>query len=63
MDYKVPAHAFIKKSIHTGCNPLFTNYEKKIGRKPVYEANGPLASMDDILIRTYRGVREVMSEE
>jgi hypothetical protein len=29
----------------------------------VYEAGGPLESMDDILIRTERGVREVTTEE
>jgi hypothetical protein len=29
----------------------------------VYEANGPLDSMDDILIRTEKGVREVTTEE
>jgi hypothetical protein len=29
----------------------------------VYEANGPLKSMDDILIHTERGVRDVTTEE
>jgi hypothetical protein len=29
----------------------------------VYEADGPLESMDDILVRTKRGVREVTTEE
>jgi hypothetical protein len=59
MDYKVPARAFIKKNIQKGRNPLFPNYMGHIGRKPVYEANGPLDYMDDVLIRTERGVREV----
>jgi hypothetical protein len=63
MDYKVPARAFIKKGIQTGRNPLLPNYVGHIGRKPVYDANGPLESMDDILICTDRGVREVMTEE
>jgi hypothetical protein len=54
--YKVPARALIKKSVQKGCNPLFPNYVGRIGRKPVYEVNGPLESMDDILIRTDRGV-------
>jgi hypothetical protein len=63
MDYKVPARAFIKKSIHTCCNPLLPNYVGHIGRKPIYDVNGPLESMDDILIRTDRGVREVTAEE
>jgi hypothetical protein len=39
------------------------NYVGHIERKPVYDANGPLEYMDDILIRTYIGVREVMTEE
>jgi hypothetical protein len=63
MDYKVPACAYIKKSIKEGCNPLLPNYVRHIGSKPVYEADGPLKSMDDILIRTERGVREVTTEE
>jgi hypothetical protein len=63
MEYKVPARAYIKKSLHKGWNPLFTNYVGHIGRKPVYEADGHLESMDDILICTERGVREVMTEE
>jgi hypothetical protein len=50
MDYKVPSRAYIKKSIKEGRNPLLPNYVGHIGRKPVYEADGPLDSMDDILI-------------
>ena len=63
MDYKVPTRAFIKKSIQKGCNPLLPNYVGHIGRTPIYDANGPLESMDDILIRTDIGVREVTTEE
>jgi hypothetical protein len=63
MDYKVPAHEFIKKCIQTGCNPLLPNYVGHIGRKPVYDTNRPLEYMDDILICTDGGVREVMTEE
>jgi site-specific DNA-cytosine methylase len=63
MDYKVPARAYIKKMTKEGCNPLLPNCVGHIGRKPVYEADGPLESMDDILVRTKRGVREVMTEE
>jgi hypothetical protein len=63
MDYKVPARTFIKKSIHKGRNPLLPNFVGHIGRKPVYEANRPLDSMDDIILRTERGVREVTTEE
>jgi hypothetical protein len=62
MDYKVPARAYIKNSIQKGCNTLLPNYVGYIGRKPVYEADGPLESMDDILIRTERGVRKVTAE-
>jgi hypothetical protein len=50
MDYKVPARAYIKKSIKEGRNPLLPNYVGHIGRTPMYEADGPLESMDDILI-------------
>jgi hypothetical protein len=57
MDYKVPARSYIKKSIQKGRNPLLTNYVGHSGRKPVYEADGPLESMDDIIIRNERGVR------
>jgi hypothetical protein len=63
MDYKVLARAYIKKSIQKGCNPLLPNYVGHIGIKPVYEANGPVEYMDDILICTDKGVREVMTEE
>jgi hypothetical protein len=63
MDYKVPSHAYIKKNINEGCNPLLPNYVGHIGRKPVYEADGPLDSMVDILIQTERGMREVTVEE
>jgi hypothetical protein len=57
VDYKVPARAYTKKSIQKGRNPLWPNYVGRIGRKPVYETDGPLESMDDILLRTERGVR------
>jgi hypothetical protein len=50
MDYKVQACAYIKNSIKEGRNPLLPNYVGYIGRKPVYEADGPFESMDDILI-------------
>jgi hypothetical protein len=59
MDYKVPAREFIKKGIQTGHNPLLPNYVGHIGRKPIYDANGPIESMDDILIYMDRWVREV----
>jgi site-specific DNA-cytosine methylase len=62
-DYKMPARAYIKYSIKEGRNPLLPNYVGHIGRKPVYEADGTLKSIDDILIRTERGVREVTTEE
>jgi hypothetical protein len=63
MVYKVPARAYIKNIIKEGRNPLLPNYVEHIGIKPVYEADGPLDSMDDILVRTKRGVREVTTEE
>jgi hypothetical protein len=63
MDYKVSARAFIKKCIQMGHNPLLHNNVGLIGRKPVYDANGPLYYMDDILIRMDRGVREVTTVE
>jgi hypothetical protein len=63
MDYKAPARAYIKKSIKEGRNPLLPNYVGHIGRKPVYEADITLESMDDILIRTEIGVREVTTKE
>jgi hypothetical protein len=63
MDYKVPARAYIKKSIKESLNPLLPNYVWHIGRKPVYEGGGPLESMDDILVRMERGLREVTTEE
>jgi hypothetical protein len=62
-EYKVPARAYIKKSTNEGCNPILPNYVGHIGRKAVYEADGTLESMDDILIRTERGAREVTTEE
>jgi hypothetical protein len=62
MDFKVPARAYIKKSIKEGRNSLLPNYVGHIGRKPLYEAGGPLESMDDIIIRTERGVSEVTTE-
>jgi hypothetical protein len=63
MDYKVPAREFIKKSIQTGRNPILPRYVGHIGSTPVYDANRPLESMDDNLIHTDRGVREVTTEE
>jgi hypothetical protein len=63
MDYKVPAHAYIKKVIKEGPSPLLPNYVGHIGKKAVYEADGPLESMDDIIMRTKRGVREVTTTE
>jgi hypothetical protein len=62
MDYKVPARAFIKKDIRKGRNPLLPNYVGHIGMKPVYDTDGPLEPMDNIIIRTDRRVREVMTE-
>jgi hypothetical protein len=59
MDYKVPARAYIKNITKEGHNPLLPIYVRHIGRKPVYEADGPLEYMDDILSRTKIGVREV----
>jgi hypothetical protein len=41
MDYKVPARAYIKKSIKEWHSPLLPNYLGHIGRKPVYEADRP----------------------
>jgi hypothetical protein len=43
--------------------PPLPNYVGHIGRKHVYEAEGPLESMEDILVRTKRGLREVTTEE
>jgi hypothetical protein len=63
MDYNVPVSAFIKKDIWTGRNLLLPNYVGHIGVKPVYDMDGPLESIDDIIIRTDRGVREVTTEE
>jgi hypothetical protein len=63
MDYKVPARAYIKRSMKEGRNPLLPNYVGNIGRKPVYNADVPLNPMDDILIRTESGTREVTTEE
>jgi hypothetical protein len=57
MDYKVPARAYIKKSIKEGRNPLLPNYVGHIGRKTVYDADGPLEFMGNILKLTERGVR------
>jgi hypothetical protein len=62
MDYKVPARAYIKKSIREGRDPILPNYVGHIGRKPLYEVDGPLEFMDDILVRMDRGVREVTTE-
>jgi hypothetical protein len=63
MDYKVPSRAYIKKITKEGSSPLMSNYVGHIGRKPLYEADGPLDSMDDILIRAKRGVQEVTNKE
>jgi hypothetical protein len=63
MDYKVPARAYIKKIIKESRNPLLPNYVGNIGRKLVYEVDGPLKSMYDILVRMKRRVREVTTEE
>jgi hypothetical protein len=63
MDYKVPARAFIKKSIKKGRSSLFPKYVGHIERKPVYKENGPLEYMDNIIIPTDRGVRGVTTEE
>jgi hypothetical protein len=63
MDYKVRAHAFIKKLFRTGRNPLLPNYVGHIGMKPVYDTDRTLEYMDDILIHFDRGVREVTTEE
>jgi hypothetical protein len=63
MDYKVPARTFIKKSIQKWRNPLLPNYVGHIGMKAVYKANGTLDYMDDIIIRTDRGAREVTTKE
>jgi hypothetical protein len=51
MDYKIPARAYIKKVIKGGRNHLLPNYVGHIGPKPVYEANRPLESMEEILVR------------
>jgi hypothetical protein len=59
----MPVRAYIKKIIKEGRNPLLPNYVGHIGRTPVHEADGPLESMDDILVRTERGFREVKTEE
>jgi hypothetical protein len=61
MEYKVPVRAFIKEYIQRGRNLLFPNYVGHIGMKPVYDMDGHLESMDDIIIPSYRGVREVMT--
>jgi hypothetical protein len=63
MDYKVSARAYIKKSIHEGRNPILPSYVGHIGSKPVYEANRPIESMDDMIICTERGMREVTAKE
>jgi hypothetical protein len=63
MEYKVPAHAYIKKVIKESQNSLLPNYVGHIGKTPVYEADGPLESMDDILVLKKRGVRDVTTEE
>jgi hypothetical protein len=63
INYKVPARAYTKKSIKEGHNPLLPNYVGHIGRKPVYEAYIPLESIDDILLRMERCVREVTTEK
>jgi hypothetical protein len=62
MDHKVPARAYIKKVTKEGRNPLLPNYVGHIGKKPVYEADGTLESMHDILVQTKRGAREVTTK-
>jgi hypothetical protein len=51
------------KGIQKGRNPLLPNYVGHIGRKTMYEADGPLESMDDILICTEKGVMDFTTEE
>jgi hypothetical protein len=63
MDYKVPTRVFIKKDMWVGRDPLLPTYVGHIGTKPVYDSNGPLESMDSILIRTEMGVCKVTTEE
>jgi hypothetical protein len=63
MDYKVPAREFINKDTGTGRIPILPNYVGNIGMKPVYDMDGSLESMDDILICTERGVREVATKK
>jgi hypothetical protein len=50
----------MKKYIWTGCNLLLPNYVGHIGMKTVYDTDGPLESMDDIIMHTDRRVQEVM---
>jgi hypothetical protein len=59
----VLTRAFINKAIRVGCNPLVPNYAGCIGMKPMYDTYGPLKSMDDILILTKRGAREVTTDK
>jgi hypothetical protein len=63
IDYKVPYRAFIKQALREGRNPLITNYVGYIGKKPVYDVDGPLEAIDDVLICTERDVCEVTTEE
>jgi hypothetical protein len=55
--------SFLRLKSAKGRNPLLPNYVGHIGRRPVYEADGSLESMDDILILTERDVMEAMAEE
>jgi hypothetical protein len=63
MDYKVPFMALIKHTLCQGRIPLLPNYVGHIGKKPVYDVNGPLEAIDDVPIHTERGVGEVTTEE
>jgi hypothetical protein len=63
MDYKVPVRSFSKQAIRERCKPILPIYVGHIGQKHVYDADGPLEAMDDILIRTERGVYEVTTDE
>jgi site-specific DNA-cytosine methylase len=52
MDYKVPVRASSKQAIHEGCNLLLPQYMGHIDQKPVYDVDGPLKAMYDVLIHT-----------
>jgi hypothetical protein len=59
----VQFRVFCEQDIQEGCNPQLSNYMGHIGQKPVYDMEWPLEAMDDIMIHTERGVREVTMEE